>query len=99
MTTSELLKAFLQLPDLCTVGSAQERAAFTAIYIDGRSVREAAEGIGVSKSQVSNLAAMFQTKLASRVRSLRVPISREYRELYLALHDRLGKLQEWQSRR
>lgn len=95
MTTPELLKAFLALPEMCMVGSAQERAAFTALYIERRTVREAGEAFGVSKSQVPNLAGMFQMKLASRIAELaRKPVSKEYRELYLALLDQLGKLQE-----
>jgi hypothetical protein len=31
MTAPELLKTFLELPEICAVGSTQERAAFVAI--------------------------------------------------------------------
>jgi hypothetical protein len=97
MNPGELLKAFLQVPELSTVGSAQERAAFIAIRAEGRTVREAAQAIGVSKSQVANLADLFQTKLATRMMELRrkrTAGSEEYRILYKDLHGRLGELQE-----
>jgi len=91
--TVELLKAFLRVPELSTVGSAQERAAFVAIRLDGRTVRETGEAIGVSKSQVTNLAEMFQEKLATRMMELkRKQISGEYRTLYRALHNQLLEL-------
>jgi len=80
-TTPELLKAFLELPEMQTVGSMQERAAFVSVHVEKRTVRDVAETIGVSKSQVPNLAALFQNKLAFRIASLdkkRVPISKEY---------------------
>jgi len=97
MTTPELLKAFLELPEVCTVGRTQERAAFIAVHIERRTIREACEAIGVSKSQVKNLADLFQTKLTTRVSDLgrkRTPVSKEYGELHRALLDQLGKLQE-----
>ena len=53
MNSLELLKAFLQMPELSTVGTPEERAAFVALRIDGRTVREAGEVIGISKSHVS----------------------------------------------
>ena len=88
MNTLELLKAFLQVPELSTVGSAQERAAFIAIRLDGRTFREAGQAIGVSKSQVTNLADLFQAKLATRMMELRrkrIAGSPEYRGLYARL--------------
>jgi hypothetical protein len=93
MDPGELLKAFLQVPELLTVGSAQERAAFIAIRIEKRTVREAAEAIGVSKSQVTNLADLFQMKLATKVMELRTG-SEEFRALYKDLRERLYELQE-----
>ena len=71
MITDELLKEFLNVPELSAVGSAQERAAFIAIRLEGRTVHEAGQAIGVSKSQVTNLADLFQTKLATRMMELR----------------------------
>jgi hypothetical protein len=97
MTAPELLKTFLELPEIYTVGSAQERAAFVAIYIEQRTVRDAGEVIGVSKSQVSNLAALFQTKLALRISELdrkRTPVSKEYIDLRRALLNHLADLEE-----
>src|ERR1700693_5811830 len=97
MTAPELLKTFLELPEICTVGSAQERAAFVAIYIEQRTVRDAGEVIGVSKSQVSNLAALFQTKLALRISELarkRTLVSKEYLDLRCALLNHLTDLEE-----
>jgi hypothetical protein len=97
MTAPELLKTFLELPEICTVGSTQERAAFVAIYIEQRTVRGAGEIIGVSKSQVSNLAALFQTKLALRISDLgrkRTPVSKEYLDLRGALLNYLTNLEE-----
>lgn len=93
MNALELLKAFLQVPKLSTVGSAQERAAFIAIRVEGRTVREAAQAIGVSKSQITNLADLFQAKLATRVMELRTG-SEEYRILYRSLQGRLYEVQE-----
>lgn len=95
MDTPELLKAFLQVPELSTVGSAQERAAFIATRLDGRTVREAGQAIGVSKSQVANLADLFQEKLATRIielRRKRIAVSAEYRTLYRNLYEQLSWL-------
>ena len=92
MNPGELLKAFLQVPELSIVGSALERAAFIAIRLEGRTVREAAHAIGVSKSQVTNLADLFEKKLANRVVELRTG-SEEFRTLYKKLRDRLYQLQ------
>jgi hypothetical protein len=97
MNTQELLKAFLQLPELSTVGNAQERAAFTAVRLDGRTVREAGEAIGVSKSQVMNLVDLFQAKLATRMMELRrkrIAVSAEYRVLYRGLYGRLCEVRD-----
>jgi hypothetical protein len=95
MDTRELLKAFLKVPELSTVGNAQERAAFIAIRLDGRTVRETGEAIGVSKSQVANLADLFQQKLATKIielRRKRIAGSAEYRTLYRDLREQLLEL-------
>jgi hypothetical protein len=95
--TAELLRAFLQVPELSTVGSAQERAAFIAVRLDERTVRETGEVIGVSKSQVSKLADLFQEKLARRIielRSKRIAGSEQYRTLYRDLRNHLLELFE-----
>jgi len=79
------------------VGSTQERAAFIALRIDGQTVREAGQAIGVSKSQVTNLATVFQDKLAARILDLerkRLPVSKEYLELRRALLHHLHELRE-----
>ena len=97
MRSRESLKAFLELPEMSSVGSAQERAAFVAVHIEGRTVRETAQTIGVSKSQVSNLASLFLTKLGAKMRELerkRSPLSKEYAERRDALRGHLYELQE-----
>jgi hypothetical protein len=97
MNPAEQLKAFLQVPELSTVGSAQERAAFIAVCIQGRTVREAGQAIGVSKSQVKNLADLFQAKLATRMTELRrkrIAGSPEYQRLYRDLYEQLLKLSD-----
>lgn len=91
----EQLKAFLQVPELSTVGSTQERAAFIAIRVEKQTVREAGQAIGVSKSQVANLADLFQEKLATRMMELRrkrVLVSAEYRTLSRDLYEILAWL-------
>jgi hypothetical protein len=96
MDTRESLKAFLKVPELSTVGNVQERAAFIAIRLDGRTVRETGEAIGVSKSQVTNLADLFQVKLVRRMielRRKRIPSSAEYQTLYRDLREQLAWLQ------
>jgi hypothetical protein len=93
MNPVELLKAFLQVPELSTVGSSQERAAFVAVRLEGQTFREAGQAIGVSKSQVTNLADLFEKKLATRVVELRTG-SEEFRTLYKDLRGRLYQLQE-----
>jgi hypothetical protein len=97
MKSRESVRALVQLPEMCMVGSAQERAAFIALRIDGQTVREAGQVIGVSKSQVTNLATQFQDKLAARILNLerkRLPVSREYLELRRTLIEHLHELQE-----
>jgi hypothetical protein len=97
MNPVELLKAFLQVPELSTAGSAQERAAFIAIRLEGRTVREAGQALGVSKSQVTNLAHQFQAKLAARMMELRrkrIALSAEYRDLYRVLYERLCEVRD-----
>ena len=105
MDSVERLKAFLQAPELSTVGSAQERAVFIAVRLEGRTVREVGQAIGVSKSQVTNLADLFQEKLSTRITELRkkrIAVSAEYRALYQHLYERLcevrhenGSYEEW----
>jgi hypothetical protein len=46
MNVPELLRMFLQVPELSAVGSAEERAAFIASRLDGRTVRDAEQAIG-----------------------------------------------------
>jgi hypothetical protein len=97
MKSSEPLKALLELPEMSSVGNAQERAAFIAVHIDRRTLRETAQMIGVSKSQVTNLATLFLSKLASKMRELerkRLPLSSEYVECRDALRRYLYELQE-----
>jgi len=98
MKAPELLRAFLQVPELATVGSAQERAAFIALRIDGCTVRQAGQAIGVSKSQVTNLVNLFQAKLLKRMMELKrkqgAGCSAEYGMLYRGLYDRLLELKE-----
>ena len=95
MFTPELLRKFLDLPELSSVGSVQERAAFVAVHVEGRTVREVAEALGVSKSQVPNLARVFQDKLAVKIGELgrkRIGGSPEYKAAFAALRDRLLEL-------
>jgi len=97
MKSHESLKAFLELPEMLSVGSAQERAAFIALHIERRTVRETAETVGVSKSQISNLVTLFLAKLSAKVQGLerkRVPLSKEYIERRDALRRYLYELQE-----
>ena len=67
----ELFKALMRVPELSTVGSPEERGAFSGLRIDGRTVREVGRAIGVSKSHVANLADRFQAKLIKRMAELR----------------------------
>ncbi|HEX2712392.1 MAG TPA: helix-turn-helix domain-containing protein [Candidatus Acidoferrales bacterium] len=94
-----LFKALLQVPELSTVGTAQERAAFIALRIDGRTVREAGELVGVSKSHVTNLADRFQAKLIKRMMELRrkptSACSAEYRKVCGGLYERLCELRDF----
>lgn len=85
------------MPELSSVGSAQERAAFVAIHVEGRTVRETAGALGVSKSQVANLACLFQTKVAAKIGELQrkhTGGSPEYKAAFNALHKRLCELAE-----
>jgi hypothetical protein len=95
MNVSELLKEFLQLPELAAMGSTQERAAFIALHIDRLTVREAGQDIGVSKSQVTNLAGLFQTKLATKMMELKRrgrSVSAQYLTLQRELYGQLWAL-------
>ncbi len=89
METPELLRMFLQVPELSTVGSPEERAAFIALRIDGRTVRQAGQAIGISKSHVQNLANLFEVRLAKKIREIgktrEKQWSPEYRRLYETL--------------
>jgi len=91
MNPLELLKTFLKVPELSTVGSPEERAAFIALRIDGRTVRDVGETLGISKSHVTNLADLFQTKLAKKMMEMRrksvATWSAECRTLYEELSD------------
>lgn len=71
MNIPEFLKMLLRVPELTTVGLPEERAAFIALRIDGRTVREAGNVIGVSKSHVANLADLFQAKLCKKIVEMR----------------------------
>jgi hypothetical protein len=95
MHSAELIRAFVNVPELSAVGSAQERAAFVALHVEGRTIREAAEVLGVSKSQVANLSSLFQTKVAAKIGELQrkhVGGSPEYRAAFVALRERLYEL-------
>jgi|SRR6266446_133216 len=95
MYSAELIRAFVNVPELSAVGSAQERAAFVAIHVEGRTVREAAEALGVSKSQVANLSNLFQAKVAAKIGELQrkhVGGSPEYKAAFNALLERLYEL-------
>jgi hypothetical protein len=97
MNTGESLKELLLLSEMSSVGSPQERAAFISVYIDGQTVRETARTISTSKSQVSNLAALFVAKLGAKMQELerkRTPLSKEYVERRDALRRHLYELQE-----
>ena len=95
MYSGDLLRAFVNVPELSEVGTTQERAAFVALHVEGRTVREVAEAIGVSKSQVANLSNLFQAKVAARIGELQrkhVGGSPEYKAAFIALRDRLYEL-------
>jgi hypothetical protein len=95
----DLFKALMRVPELSTVGSPQERAAFTALRIEGRTVREVGQAIGVSKSHVTNLADQFQAKLIKRMMELRrkppSTSSGEFRNACQGLYDRLCELRDF----
>jgi hypothetical protein len=97
MSSTELLRAFVNVPELSAVGSAQERAAFIALQVEGRSIRVAAEALGVSKSQVANLSNLFQAKVAAKISELyrnHIGGSPEYKAAFIALRDRLYEIAE-----
>lgn len=87
----------MNVPELSAVGCAQERAAFIALQVEGRTIREAAEALGVSKSQVANLSNLFQAKVAAKIGELRRKRfggSPEYKAAFIALRDRLYEIAE-----
>jgi hypothetical protein len=95
MYSAELIRAFVNVPELSAVGSVQGRSAFIALRVEGRTLRAAAEALGVSKSQVANLSNLFQTKVAAKIGELqrkRIAGSPEYKAALVALRDRLYKL-------
>lgn len=98
MKSGESLKALLDLPEMSSVGSTQERVAFILLRIEGRTVRDTAQVLGVSKSQVPNLAMLFLTKLGVKIKELdRKPapaVSKEYLECRDALRHHLYELQD-----
>lgn len=97
MTSGEQLRVFLNVPEISAVGSSQERAAFIALHIQHRKIREAAEALGVSKSQVANLSEVFQSKVAAKITELQrkhTGGSREYKSAFKALRDRLCEIAE-----
>ncbi len=112
MTPQELLRLLLKTPELSIVGSPEERAAFIALRIDGLTVRDAGQAIGISKSHVPNLADLFQVKLRRKVIELRYQrestLSVEFRELQEELynlmppehedHVRIGNYEDGMSR-
>jgi hypothetical protein len=89
MTTPDLLRALIESPELATVGSPKERAAFIGLNLERRTVREASKLAGVSKSGVQSLAQLFQAKLRKRIQKVQavrpefwsVPFRKAYREL------------------
>ena len=98
MNAAELLKMFLQLPELSTVGKPKERAAFIALRVDRRTVREAARVIGISKSNVQNLADLFQQKLRKKMVEMGkkgAVTSSEYRRLYAQLLELMPYDYDW----
>lgn len=99
MNTPELVKMFLQLPELSTVGKPQERAAFIALRVDSRTVREAGRAIGISKSNVQKLADLFQEKLKKRMIEIRrkgdANCSSEYRRLRAELLELFLEHDDW----
>jgi hypothetical protein len=97
MDSAKLFRVFVNVPELSAVGSAQERAAFIALHVEGRTIRESAGALGVSKSQVANLSNLFQAKVAARIGELqrkRVGGSPEYKAAFIALRDRLYEIAE-----
>lgn len=97
MLTPELLRAFVNVPELSAVGSGQERAAFVALHVEGRTIREAAEALGVSKSQVANLSNLFQSKMTAKMGELQrnhIGGSPEYKAAFSALLTRLYQLED-----
>jgi transposase len=97
----ELLKAFLQVPELSDVGTPNERAAFIALRLEGCTVREASQAIGVSKSHVPNLADLFQAKLTKRMKQLGrkgiAACSAEYQSLHQQLLDLTPFEHDWSA--
>lgn len=101
MRAAGLLRTLVNVPELSAVGSAQERAAFIALHVEGRTVREAAVTLDVSKSQVANLSNLFQAKVASKIGELRrkrIGCSPEYKAAFIAIRNRLHEMAEENGR-
>lgn len=101
MRSAGLLRTFVNVPELSAVGSARERAAFVALHVEGRTVREAAETLNVSKSEVANLSNLFQTKVAAKISELRrkrISCSLEYKAAFTAISNRLYEMAEENGR-
>jgi hypothetical protein len=92
MTPHELLRMLLQAPELSTTGSSQERAAFIALRIDCRTVRDAGQAIGISKSNVQNLSNLFQAKLRKKVTEIRKRRESTWSAEFRQLHEELLEL-------
>lgn len=92
MTPQELLRLLLKTPELSTVGSFQERAAFIALRIDCRTVRDAGQAVGISKSNVRNLADLFQAKLRKKVTEARKKGESTWSAEFRQLHEEVFEL-------
>jgi len=101
ITMSELLKAFLQVPELSMVGSAEERAAFVAVRLEGRTVRDVGQAVGISKSNVKNFADLFQHKLSKKIGEMKKKGASTWSEEYLRLYTQLSEIlppEDWEGR-
>jgi hypothetical protein len=100
ISMSELLKAFLQVPELSTIGTAEERAAFIAVRLEGRTVRDVGQAVGISKSNVKNLADLFQHKLSKKIGEMKKRGAASWSAEYLRLYTRLSEIlppEDWEG--